>query len=260
MRRHPPSTIYRYLELPSTQKIQTHNTHRHNITSPSKTLAQAAHPLSPNTTHTTETKTPLSPCYSRILVMPKPNLVTDSPPPRAKHTPVTHSIYTSNHTYLQHVTCTSQTPERVLPIYALTATTPPTEPTSALTSPSQQTHMQHKQLYIHHSHRNNRTNNIRCHDNLTERPRTTTGRQTPHRPISKSERNLIILQVNINGLKLLIHDTHANIVTIQQTKLTPKVKTPKVHNFTAMRNDMLHKAWRGLITLITFNTTHTFDH
>ena len=55
-----------------------------------------------------------------------------------------------------------------------------------------------------------------------------------HRPSSKSERNLIILQVNINGLrnkleelKLLIHDTHADIITIQETKLTPKAKTPK---------------------------------
>ena len=45
------------------------------------------------------------------------------------------------------------------------------------------------------------------------------------RPSSKRERNLI-LQVNINGikkieaLKLLIHDTHADIITIQETKLT----------------------------------------
>ena len=51
-------------------------------------------------------------------------------------------------------------------------------------------------------------------------------------PSSKSERNLIIQQVNINGLrnkleelKLLIHDTHADIITIQETKLTPKAKT-----------------------------------
>ena len=63
-----------------------------------------------------------------------------------------------------------------------------------------------------------------------------------HRPSSKSERNLIILQVNINGLrnkleelKLLIHDTHADIITIQEIKLTPKAKTPKIHNFTSVR-------------------------
>ena len=45
---------------------------------------------------------------------------------------------------------------------------------------------------------------------------------------------LIILQVNINGfrnkleeLKLLIHDTHADIITFQETKLTPKAKNTK---------------------------------
>ena len=85
-----------------------------------------------------------------------------------------------------------------------------------------------------------------------------------HRPSSKSERNLIILQVNINGLrnkleelKLLIHDTHADIITIQETKLTPKAKTPKIHNFTSVRTDRLHKAGGGLITLIRDNITFT---
>ena len=45
-------------------------------------------------------------------------------------------------------------------------------------------------------------------------------------PSSRIERNLIILQVNINviknkleELKLLIHDTHADIITIRETKL-----------------------------------------
>ena len=92
------------------------------------------------------------------------------------------------------------------------------------------------------------------------------------RPSSKSERNLIILQVNINGirnkleeLKLLIHDTQADIITIQETKLTPKANTPKVHNVTNRACCWLHKAGGGLllfvwlITLIidniTFNTT-----
>ena len=31
------------------------------------------------------------------------------------------------------------------------------------------------------SHRNNRTYNIGYHDNLTDRPRTTTGLHTPHK-------------------------------------------------------------------------------
>ena len=85
-----------------------------------------------------------------------------------------------------------------------------------------------------------------------------------HRHISKSERNLIILQVNINGiknkleeLKLLIHDTHADITTIQETKLTPKANTPEVHNLTTVRADRLHKAGGGLITLIRDNITFT---
>ena len=118
---------------------------------------------------------------------------------------------------------------------------------------------------MHHSHRNNRTHNIGYYDNLTNRPRTTTGLLTPHKHTGPaSERNLIILQVNINRLrnkleelKLLIHDTHADIITIQETKLTPKAKAPKMHNFTAVRTDRLHKAGGGLITLIRVNITFT---
>ena len=80
----------------------------------------------------------------------------------------------------------------------------------------------------------------------------TTDTTQGHIPSSNSERNLIILQVNINRIKnkleeikLLIHDTHADIITIQETKLTPKANTPKVHNFTTVRADMLHKKGVG---------------
>ena len=45
--------------------------------------------------------------------------------------------------------------------------------------------------------------------------------------------------------------------TIQETKLTPKAKTPKIHNFTAVRTDRLHQAGGGLITLIRDNITFT---
>ena len=82
--------------------------------------------------------------------------------------------------------------------------------------------------------------------------------------INNELEKLIILQVNINGLrnkleelKLLIHDTHEDIITIQETKLTPKAKTPKIHNFTAVCTDRLHKAGGGLITLIRDNITFT---
>ena len=46
-------------------------------------------------------------------------------------------------------------------------------------------------------------------------------------------------------------------MTIQETKLTPKAQTPKIHNFTSVRTDRLHKAGGGLITLIRDNITFT---
>ena len=92
----------------------------------------------------------------------------------------------------------------------------------------------------------------------------TTDTTQGHRPSSKSERNLIILQVIINGiknkleeLKLLIHDTHVDIITIQETKLTPKANTPKVHNFNTVRADRLHKAGCERITFMRDNITFT---
>ena len=58
-------------------------------------------------------------------------------------------------------------------------------------------------------------------------------------------------------LKLLIHYTHADIITIQETKLTPKANTPKIHNFTSLSADRLHKEGGGFITLIRNNITFT---
>ena len=216
-----------------------------------------------------------TPPVPRGLVKPKPNSLIHSPPSpptplRAKHIHMSHTPPTP-------LTSTSpvldKTPEPRVPlIHALTATTPHPDPHQHCRHPrtltlSQHTHMQHKQQYMHHSHRNNRTHNIGHYDNLTNRPRTTTGLLTPHKHTGqavKNERNLIILQVNINGLrnkleelKLLIHDTHAAIITIQETKLTPKAKTPKIHSFTSVRTDRLHKAGGGLITLIRDNITFT---
>ena len=67
-----------------------------------------------------------------------------------------------------------------------------------------------------------------------------------------------VIKNKLEELKLLIHDTHVGIITIKETKLTPKSNTHKVHNFTTVRTDRLHKAGGGLITLIidiTFTTT-----
>ena len=85
-----------------------------------------------------------------------------------------------------------------------------------------------------------------------------------HKPSSNNERNLIILQVNINGinnkleeLKTLIKNTHADIITIQETKLTSRSNTPKVPIYTTVRADRPHKSGGGLITLIRDNITFT---
>ena len=62
------------------------------------------------------------------------------------------------------------------------------------------------------------------------------------RPSCKSWRNFIIFLVNINGienkleeLKLLIHNTHADIITIKEAK----AKTPKLHKFATVRTSIL---------------------
>ena len=132
----------------------------------------------------------------------------------------------------------------------LTPHTHATQTTVHASQSPQQPHAQHRVLRQPHK----QTKDYHSTANTTQ----------THRPSSKSERNLIILQVNINGLrnkleelKLLIHDTHADIITIQETKLTPKAKTPKIHNFTSVRTDRLHKAGGGLITLIRDNITFT---
>ena len=49
----------------------------------------------------------------------------------------------------------------------------------------------------------------------------------------------------------------ADIITIQETKLTPKANTPKVHNFTTVHADRLHKVGGRCITLIGDNITFT---
>ena len=114
MCKNPPSTLYRYLDLPSTQSIQTHNTHRHNTTPPSQTQTQA----STHSPSTPPTPTPPQPKHRHIskfphvppeLVKPRPNSVTHSPPtpptpPRAKHIHMSHTPPTPLTTL---ISCTS---------------------------------------------------------------------------------------------------------------------------------------------------------
>ena len=132
MRRNPPSTIYRFLDQPSTQIIQT--------------LDQAAHPLFPNTIHTiatiTQTHIPLSPCSSRIGKAKTQSChpLTTTPPnlPRAKHIHMSHTPHTPLTSLISSTSpALAKTPEPRVPlIYALTATTLPPNHTPALPSPS----------------------------------------------------------------------------------------------------------------------------
>ena len=143
MHRYPLSTICRYLDLPITQIIQTHNTHRHNNNPPSQTLTLADHPLSPNTTHThttaTETQThiPFLPCSSRIGKAQSqschPLTPTPTTPPRAKHLHMSHRPPTPLTTLI------SSTPpaldKHLNHVYHPYTHSPPTDPTPALPSP-----------------------------------------------------------------------------------------------------------------------------
>ena len=230
---------------------------RHNTTPPLPTPVQAPYPL-PTATKT-QTHLQYSPCTQRIgkaqTQFSHPLTPLSTHTARAKHVHMSHTPPTP-------LTSTSpaldETPEPRVPlIHALTATTPHPDPTPAPPSPSHPhtltAHTHATQTTVHASqspqqpHAQHRVLR-QPHKQTKDYHRTTNTTQT-HRPSSKSERNLIILQVNINGLrnkleelKLLIHDTHADIITIQETKLTPKTKTPKIHNFTSVRTDRLHKA------------------
>ena len=193
---------------------------------------------------------------------------------RQTHTHLTFSP-NSSHTTLIHSTSAALNtiPEPCEPptCPALTTTTLHLSPTPALPSTSYShtlsAYTYAAQTTVHasqshqppHPHRVQRQPHGQTKDN-----HMTTYTTQGHRPSSRSEIHLIILQININGiknkleeLKLLIHDIHADIITIQETKLTPKANTPIVHNFITVRTDWLHKVGGGLITLIRDNIIFT---
>ena len=68
---------------------------------------------------------------------------------------------------------------------------------------------------------------------------------------------LEILQLNANGIhnktdevQLLIKNTRADIITIQETKLNQSHKTSNIPQFTPIRTDHTHRQGRGLPTYI----------
>ena len=160
-------------------------------------LGPSHYPL-PTYTTPTQTQTHTPPVPHRIGKSQLSHPLTPSPPmpPQAKH--ILHQLLSSHapHTSIAHALHSPQPhPHTIAPSHSLS--------------------MQHKQPYTHNSHSTHLIH-IGYHDKLTDRLKTTTDTTQGHRHSSKSERNLITLQVNINGskaileeLKLLMHDTHA---------------------------------------------------
>ena len=164
MRRYPPSTIYRYLDLPYTQIIRTHNTHRHNTTPPLQTLVQATYPLPSYITHTTTIQTQThdqhSPCSHKIgkaqTQTHSSHSLTHSShtQPRAKHIHISHTPPPPLIPNTSAVLDTILEPHVPPTCKVFTTATPPPSPKPRTLTLSQHTHMQHEQQYTHHSHSN----------------------------------------------------------------------------------------------------------
>ena len=101
--------------------------------------------------------------------------------------------------------------------------------------------------------------------NTPPAPSTPTPRpQTHNTPPSTNKKQLNILQLNINGINTkldeltqLTADQHIDIITIQETKLRPTSKTPKIPGYTPIRQDRRDKDGGGLLTYVKSNITFT---
>ena len=179
-----------------------------------------------------------------------PKTLTHSPPtpptpPPAKQIHISHKTPSPSTTpRISITTRTSNAAERPVPVSSPSATNTQVTLNTMIATPTATalpTQTQHTDRVVPNS---DKTRTIR-----TAHTANTT---SIHKPSSNNERNLIILQVNINGinnklkeLKTLIKNTHADIITIQETKLTSKSNTPKVPTYTTVRADRPHKSGGG---------------
>ena len=117
-----------------------------------------------------------------------------------------------------------------------------------------------------HTHTHTKQHNITNHTNTPKTQNLLRPNKTPiiKTKSDKPETKLKILQININGLsnkikelELLISETKADIITIQETKLTSNSKSPKIPNYTEIRKDRLYNKGGGLLTYIKNNITFT---
>ena len=176
MRKYSPITIYKYLDLPSTQIIQTHTTQKRNTTTPTP----PALPTQPKHRHISHT-----PPVPSGLVNPKPNLLTyshhtcHSPEPNTYHTlhlqfsphPPYSSIarlihYTQHLNHVYHLY--THTPHSLQPHF-------PRPHHQHFHHPrTLSAYSHHTKTTVHAAQRNHQTHNTWYQDNLTNRPRTTT--------------------------------------------------------------------------------------
>ena len=183
---------------------------------PKPTLKTLTHTRTQPPTITKYTNSSIQPPQTRppplSLVHPPPKTPTSVQPPK---TPT----YTSSPPAL---TLTPYTLDRIQP----------TRPDSPHISPP------HKPPYVPtpaHSHTRNKQKTSK----------------TKHKEIT-------ILQLNANGirstveeLKHLLLTTQPDVVAVQESKLNPASRTPKIPNYTAIRTDRKHKQGGRLITYIT---------
>ena len=99
------------------------------------------------------------------------------------------------------------------------------------------------------------TNNIRTVNNQTNK-NNTTDTDKPH------SQELTVLQININGIQSktqeliqTVKDNDIDVITIQETKLQTKHKTPKITGFSAIRKDRKTGNGGGLLMYIKENIT-----
>ena len=217
-------------------------------------------PTPPHPKHQHTSNSPTSPPKMTNPSLPKPLIhfpPTPPTPPPAKQIHISHKTPSPSTTpRISITTRTSYAAERPVPVSSPSATNTQVTLNTTIATPiatalPTQTH--HTDRVVPNS---DKTRTIR-----TAHTANTT---SIHKPSSNNERNLVILQVNINGinnkleeLKTLIKNTHADIITIQETKLTSKSNTPKVPTYTTVRADRPHKSGGALITLIRDNITFT---
>ena len=107
-------------------------------------------------------------------------------------------------------------------------------------------------------------------------PSTAHQKQTTIHPLTNNnqpkDKNIVILLININGirnkieeLKNLVHNTQLDIITIQETKLTPKAKIPKIphhhtHRHRAQTRRGAHNTDQGRHSLHKHKHTQGHQH